>query len=68
MSTSQLIFVDNRTIFNFVSRYTARDMPKGFPTTKPNIIPIESDEARPAIDDDEIRMLVLANAKIGMIR
>ncbi len=43
-------------------------MPKGFPTTKPNIIPIESDEARPAIDDDEIRMLVLANAKIGMIR
>lgn len=67
MSTSQLIFVDKRTILSLVSRYTASEMPNGFPISRPNITPIESIETNPAIDEDEIIMLVLASAKIGMI-
>ena len=68
ISTSQFTFVASRTILNLVSRYTARDIPNGFPKNKPKITPIDSGDMSPAIEEEEIIILVLASAKIGIIK
>ena len=67
MKTIQFTFVASRTILNLVRIYTANEIPRGFPTNKPNIIPNEMGGRSPSIEVEEIIMLVLAGAKIGMM-
>ena len=60
-------FFGRLIIFVFTNRKAADIIPSGFPTNKPNIIAIESGDAKFENEAPEMYKLVFAKAKMGMI-